>query len=139
MVEQHPRVVQQLEPFERRVTVLSDPPIRTVVLKVAVAKIVDFRDEILGPNPSRGMNPPRVVTLRSVDNLCVPRIVPCGPLGDSNEGFDVGLSATAHIHPVRVLPVLDCAEKPVIVDQPHGVASALAAEITQSTVGQVLW
>ena len=86
MVEQHPRVVQQLESFERRVTVLIHPPIRTVVLKVAVAKIVDFRDEVLGPNPSRGVNPPCVIALRGVDNLRVPRVVPCGPLGDRNEG-----------------------------------------------------
>ena len=73
MVEQHPRIVQQLKPFERRIAVLGHPPIRTVVLKVPVAKIVDFRYEILGPNPSRGVNPPRVIALRGVDNLCIPR------------------------------------------------------------------
>ena len=90
-VEQHPRIVQQLKPFERRVTVLSHPPIRTVVLEVAVAKIVDFRDQIFGPNPSWSVNPPCVITLRGMDNLCVPLLAPCGSLSYSNEGFNVGL------------------------------------------------
>ena len=91
VVEQHPRVVQQLKPFKSEITILSGPPISTVVLEVAVAKIVDFRDQILGPNPSWGVNSPRVIALRGMDNLCVPRIVPCGSLSYSNEGFNVGL------------------------------------------------
>jgi len=91
VVEQHPRVVQQLKPFKSEITVLSGPPIRTVVLKVAVAKIVDFRDQIFGPNPSWSVNPPRVIALRGVDDLSVPRVITGGPLGYSSEGFNVGL------------------------------------------------
>ena len=90
VVEQHPSVVQQLEPLESRVTVLLHPPICAVVLEVPVSKIVYFGEEVVGPNLPRSVNSPRIVTIGSVDDLSVPCILAGGLSGDGYEGFNVG-------------------------------------------------
>ena len=72
VVEQHPSVVQQLKPFVGGVTVLSHPPVGTVGLEVVVTEIVGFRAEIVGPDLSGGVDPPRVVAVRGVDDLRLP-------------------------------------------------------------------
>ncbi len=119
MVEQHPRIEQQVESFGGGVTILGCPLVLAVVLEVAVAKVIGLRSEIVGPHSSGGVNPERVVTVWSVNDFAFPGSVAGGLTGDSDEGFHVGLRTAPHIHPPDVFLILDGAEEPVVVEQPN--------------------
>jgi hypothetical protein len=61
-----------------------------MALEVPISKIKCFGDEIVRPNLPGGVDSPRIVTIRSVNNLGAPGVLAGGPPGNDYEGFNVG-------------------------------------------------
>ncbi len=117
VVHQHPRVMKDFQPFPCEVTAIGEPPIRAMAFEVAVRQLRGLRGEIPDPNLSWSMNPPRVIPMRSVNQLRFPtRATTNSPRSRLNKGLQISFGTTTDIHVAVVFPILNGAEKPVFID-----------------------